>query len=367
MIILGVESSCDDTSVALIDITDEKIKILAEKTASQIEIHKKYGGVVPEIAGRLHAEKILPVIEEVMKNQMRPDVIAVTSGPGLITGLLVGVEAAKTLSYLWNVPIVSINHIEGHIYSVKLKDTRTQGTNKSQFSNLNFEYPILSLVASGGHSEIILSTKEGEYEKIGGTKDDAAGECFDKVAKLLGFDYPGGPKISQFAETGNPNAIKFPRPMIDSDNFDFSFSGLKTSALYWLRDNKLSAMKINPIRLVAGIFGVQKEEITINDFCASFEQAIVDLLVFKTLKAIKKYQPKTVILGGGVSANKKLRETLKSEIKLQSPNSLFLIPYSLYSMDNATMIAVAAYHHAKNKEFTNWKDLKADPNWKIYH
>ncbi|MBU2542297.1 tRNA (adenosine(37)-N6)-threonylcarbamoyltransferase complex transferase subunit TsaD [Patescibacteria group bacterium] len=222
MIILGIESSCDDTSVALIDITDKRIEILAEKTASQIEVHKKYGGVVPEIAGRLHAEKILPVIESVFaeatpdKEVIKPDVIAVTSGPGLITGLLVGVEASKTLSYLWNVPIVSVNHIEGHIHSVQIQNHKSKIVNK-------FNYPVLSLVASGGHSEIILSTEEGKYEKIGGTCDDAAGECFDKVAKLLGFDYPGGPKISQFAETGNPEAIKFPRPMIDSDNFDFSF------------------------------------------------------------------------------------------------------------------------------------------------
>lgn len=384
MIILGIESSCDDTSVALLNITDKKIEILAEKTASQIEIHKKYGGVVPEIAGRLHAEKILPVIEEVMKDQPKPDVIAVTSGPGLITGLLVGVEATKTLSYLWNVPVVGVNHIEGHIHSVLISNFQFSIFNESH-------YPILSLVASGGHSEIILSTKEGDYEKIGGTRDDAAGECFDKVAKLLGFDYPGGPKISKFAETGNPQAIKFPRPMIGSNDFDFSFSGLKTSALYWLRDNgpiviptvtneervsevegslssTLNNGKINTkgIPKAKGSLGFTRDDINLNDFCASFEKAIVDLLVTKTLKAVKKYQPKTVILGGGVSANKKLRETLESEIKLQSPNSLFLTPYSLYSMDNATMIAVAAYHHAKNKNFTNWQDLQANPNWKIY-
>jgi len=351
MKILAIESSCDDTSVTILNITDDKIEILAEKTASQIEIHKKYGGVVPEIAGRLHAEKILPVIEDVMKKQDKPDVIAVTSGPGLITGLLVGVEAAKALSYLWNIPIVSVNHIEGHIYSPLIDGGK------------NLQLPLLSLVASGGHSEIILSTEEGKYERIGGTRDDAAGECFDKVAKLLGFDYPGGPKISKFAETGNPNAIKFPRPMIDSDNFDFSFSGLKTSALYWLRDHQLSAIKINPTILISGISGIQKEQITINDFCASFEQAIVDLLVTKTLKAVKQYQPKTVILGGGVSANKKLRETLEKEI---TPYSLFLAPFTKYSMDNATMIAVASYHHAKNKNFTPWQDIKADPNWKIY-
>ncbi|MBT4546971.1 MAG: tRNA (adenosine(37)-N6)-threonylcarbamoyltransferase complex transferase subunit TsaD [Candidatus Magasanikbacteria bacterium] len=357
MIILGIESSCDDTSVALIDITEEKIEILAEKTASQIEIHKKYGGVVPEIAGRLHAEKILPVIEEVMKNQDNPDIIAVTSGPGLITGLLVGVETAKTLSHLWNVPIVSINHIEGHIYSVKIQKDEKVGKT---------EYPILSLVASGGHSELILSTEESKYERVGGTRDDAAGECFDKVAKLLGFDYPGGPKISKYAEKGNPEAIEFPRPMINSKDFDFSFSGLKTSALYWLQDNAKKNKDANTYNL---------KPKTLKDFCASFEQAIVDLLVHKTIKAVKQYKPKTVILGGGVSANKKLRDTLEEAIKKQFSTSprrgmpcgyTFLVPQPSYSMDNATMIAVTAYHHAKNKNLTDWKDLKADPNWKIY-
>ncbi len=348
MIILGIESSCDDTSVALLNITDEKIEILAEKTASQIEIHKKYGGVVPEIAGRLHAEKILPVIEEVMKDQPKPDVIAVTSGPGLITGLLVGVESAKTLSYLWNIPIVGVNHIEGHMYSVKIQETRNK-----QITNSKFQYPILALIASGGHSEIIISTERGKYEKIGGTRDDSAGECFDKVAKLLGFDYPGGPKISKHAEEGNPNAINLPRPMINSGNFDFSFSGLKTAALYWLQDNAEKTPN--------NAYNLKPK--TLSDFCASFEQAIVDLLVSKTLKAIKKYQPKTVILGGGVSANKKLRETLEKEI---TPYSLFLTPSTKYAMDNAVMIAIVAYHHAKNKNYTEWQDLQANPNWKIY-
>jgi len=399
MYILAIESSCDDTSVALVEITDEKIKILAEKTASQIEIHKKYGGVVPEIAGRMHAEKILPVIEEVMKNQDKPDVIAVTSGPGLITGLLVGVEAAKSLSLLWDVPLIGVNHIEGHIYSTLIpnearprwaeeesfEENKKQNTiDKCDPTDSNSErslvvpitsgltrdkltYPILALVASGGHSEIILSTKEGHYEKIGGTRDDAAGECFDKVAKLLGFDYPGGPKISKFAEEGNPTAIQFPRPMHDSNDFDFSFSGLKTAALYWLRDNKLSAMNVSAMSLPSGISGVQKQETTIHDFCASFEQAIVDLLVGKTLKAVEKFQPKTVILAGGVSANKKLRKTLGDSIEKYDKSITYHLSPITYAMDNATMIAVAAYHHAKKKEFVNWKDLKADPNWHIYH
>ncbi|MBT3539108.1 tRNA (adenosine(37)-N6)-threonylcarbamoyltransferase complex transferase subunit TsaD [Candidatus Parcubacteria bacterium] len=339
MKILGIESSCDDTSVALVERTDEKIEILAEKTASQIEIHKKYGGVVPEIAGRKHAEQITPVVEEIMKNFEKPDVIAVTSGPGLITGLIVGVETAKTLSYLWDVPIVGVNHIKGHIHSVKIQK------DKSEKPISNFELPILSLVASGGHTELILSKKLGHYERVGGTRDDAAGECFDKVAKLLGFDYPGGPKISKFAEKGDPKAITFPRPMIHSKDFDMSFSGLKTAALYHLRDNP---------------------DTDKNDFCASFEQAIVDLLVHKTIKAAKKYNPKTIVLAGGVSANKKLRETLKKVIQKEIPSSEFKIPELKYSMDNAAMIAVTAYNHAKNKNFTPWNKLQADPNWKIY-
>lgn len=349
MLILGIESSCDDTSVALLDITDKKIKILAEKTASQIDVHKKYGGVVPEIAGRLHAEKILPVVEEVLNDQKIPDVIAVTSGPGLITGLLVGVETAKTLSYIWNIPIVAINHIEGHIYSPLI-------TRPEIFPLPTFHFPTLSLVVSGGHSEIILAKKPGHYERVGGTKDDAAGECFDKVAKLLGFDYPGGPKISEIAKGGDETAIDFPRPMISQQNFDFSFSGLKTSALYWLRDNA----KINKDKT----YTLDKK--TLHDFCASFETAIVDLLVSKTMRAIKKYKPKTIILGGGVSANKKLRQTLEDKIRKNDLSTNILFPAPNYSMDNATMIALAGYNHAKNKNFTQWKDLLADPNWKIY-
>jgi len=380
MKILGIESSCDDTSVALVDITDEKIEIVAEKTASQIEVHKKYGGVVPEIAGRKHAEKILPVVEEVMKEGIRspksevrkPDVIAVTSGPGLITGLIVGVETAKTLSYLWDIPIVSVNHIEGHIHSILIGFQHSgfsiQNKKKSEVRSpkSKINYPALCLIVSGGHTELILSKKQGQYERIGGTVDDAVGECFDKVAKLLGFDYPGGPKISQFAQEGNPRAIEFPRPMLNSSGFNMSFAGLKTAALYWLRDNELLPIHTMDNVLLSGISGVQKEQPSINDFCASFEQAIIDVLVTKTLKAADKCKPKTIILGGGVSANKKLRDTLENEIKKQSPLSTFYFPLPAYCMDNAAMIAVGAYHHAKKKKFTSWNALQANPNWKLY-
>jgi len=356
MNILAIESSCDDTSVALLNFSDTQVKILAEKTASQIEIHKKYGGVVPEVAGRTHAENIIPLIEEIMEGQKKPDAIAVTAGPGLITGLIVGVEAAKTLSYLWDIPLIPVNHIEGHLHSVFLHPDQS-------FSKIAF--PILCLTVSGGHTEIILMKNHGVYEKIGGTRDDAAGECFDKVAKMLDLSYPGGPKISKLGKDGNPDAIPFPRPMKDTPDFDFSFSGLKTSALYWLRDNKLSAAHINLSALPVGIFAEPQNPPTLEDFCASFEGAIVDVLTHKMLRAIERYQPKTVFLVGGVSANKRLRETLEKKIKqYDEALPLYLTPLP-YAMDNAAMIGVAAYWKAKNKNFTSWRDIQANPNWKI--
>lgn len=357
MRILAIESSCDDTSVSLLEASEAGFVIIAEKTASQIDIHKKYGGVVPEIAARAHAEYMVPLIEEILEHHEKPDCIAVTSGPGLMTALLVGQEAARTLSYLWNIPLVRVNHIEGHIHSV---EAHSQNTPQKRI-----EYPALCLIVSGGHTELIVMKSPGNYEKIGKTVDDAAGECFDKVAKLLGFDYPGGPKISKFALEGNTQAISFPRPLLKENNFDFSFSGLKTAALYWLRDNTLSALNTNGINLPAGISGVASTSPTIHDFCASLEQAIVDVLVTKTIRAAKQYNPKTILLGGGVSANKKLRESLEQAIKQEFPETQFLIPELQYAMDNATMIAVAGYYKALKKEFTSWQDIKADPQWEL--
>lgn len=378
MLILGIESSCDDTSVALLDCSDKGFFVLSEKTASQIDVHKKYGGVVPEIAGRMHAEKIVPLIEGVLENQPRPEVIAVTAGPGLITGLLVGVEAARTLSYIWDIPLIATNHIEGHIYSTQIIDPKSE-TLKTNTPQIDF--PALALIVSGNHSELILITDHGTYKILGSTKDDAAGECFDKVARLIGLSYPGGPQISKLAVEGKTDAIHFPRPMLQSGDYNFSFSGLKTSALYWLRDNKLSSVIATPTGSVEAIprdgsanngiatspqiIGAPRNDISVNDFCASFEQAIVDVLVTKTIKAAKEFKPKTIILGGGVSANKKLRETLAEAIKNKLPGSHFQIPELKYAMDNGAMIAAAAYHHALKKDFTSWKKITADPNWKI--
>lgn len=386
MLILGIESSCDDTSVALVNCGEQGHVVISEKTASQIEIHKKYGGVVPEIAGRMHAEKIVPLIEEVTKGHPRPEAIAVTSGPGLVTGLIVGTEAAKTLALAWKIPLIGINHIEGHIHSVEISNNkllisqnetvkRSDETTQRPITN----FPALCLVVSGGHTELILMSDHGDYKILGKTKDDAAGECFDKVAKLLDLPYPGGPKISQLAETGRATAIEFPRPMLgrrssathrsegrlDRDNFDFSFAGLKTSALYWLRDNQLAVTHIQPLPQPAGVFGIQIEPPTINDFCASFETAIVETLIVKTLRAAKYYKPKTIILAGGVSANKKLRLGLEASVLNDVPGCEFRLALPEYCMDNAAMIAVAGYYHALKKDFSNWQTMKVDPNWKI--
>lgn len=358
MRILGIESSCDDTSVALVQADDTGIVVVSEKTASQIDIHKKYGGVVPEIAGRKHAEKILPVVEAVLEGHDKPDAIAVTAGPGLMTGLLVGTEVAKTLSYLWNIPLIPVNHIDGHIHSVITGSRKQEAGSK-------IALPAVCLIVSGGHTELILMKDHGKYELLGKTRDDAAGEAFDKVAKLLGFEYPGGPKISKFAETGNPKTINFPRPMLDDDSFDMSFSGLKTAALYWLRDNNLAAVETvntNGFKLPVGVTGIPNNGPTISDFCASFEQAIVDVLVTKTLRAVKQHKPASIILAGGVSANSKLRTTLASALG----DTPLLLPERKYCMDNAAMIATAGYFKAKKNECAPWQELVVNPNWKVY-
>ncbi len=333
MFILGIESSCDDTSAALLECSQKGCFVINEKTASQIEIHKKYGGVVPEIAGRMHAEKIVPLIEEVLKNQPHPEAIAVTAGPGLLTGLLVGLEAARTLSAVWNVPLIPVHHLKGHILSVELN------------SEEPIAYPALALVVSGGHTSLVYLEKENDYKILGQTKDDAAGECFDKVAKLLDLPYPGGPQISKLAENGRIDAIPFPRPMLDSGDYNFSFSGLKTAALYWLRDNTFTPAT------------------TLEDFCASFEQAIVDTLVAKTIKAAQEYQPKTVILGGGVAANKKLRLSLGKALADLAPEISYRIPTLPYCMDNAAMIGMAGYNELKKEKLPHLEEARANPNW----
>lgn len=342
MIILGIETSCDETAISLLAFEKNgRVKILASAVSSQIKIHKKYGGVVPEVAARQHLVSILPTVDFALaKTHLKPqqiDVVAVSSGPGLITSLMVGVETAKVLAYAWQKPVVGSNHIEGHIYANLLINNRLAP----------IEFPALCLVVSGGHTELIHMKDHGQYKLVGRTRDDAAGEAFDKVAKLLKVGYPGGPMIEKLAKKGNPKAFDLPRPMIFHQNFDFSFAGLKTSVLYLVKNLPYAISH----KLLA-------------DLCASFQQAVVDVLTEKTVRAAKELKVKTVMLAGGVAANKKLRKTLEAKIK-ELDKITFLKPNIAFCTDNAVMIALAGYFHALKKDFTPWQKLKADPNWEL--
>lgn len=332
MKILGIETSCDETSVALLDDKGGFLRVVKNLVYSQIPIHRQYGGVVPEVAARRHVEKIIPLIQEVIK--FKPQAIAVTAGPGLATALLVGVETAKTLSYLLNLPLIRVNHIEGHIYSNFLNQKISQ-TSKI--------FPALCLVVSGGHTELILMKKHLNYKLIGQTRDDAVGECFDKVGKILNLPYPGGPEVAKLAKQGDPQAINFPRPMIDSPDFDFSFSGLKTAILYHQQKNLNSPQ----------------------DICASFQQAAIDVLTAKTLKAVKKHKVKTILTGGGVAANKELQRQLQQSVSQNFPQVTYQIIQPTFCGDNAAMIAAAGYYNLKSKKTIAWQKLKMDPQWEL--
>lgn len=340
MIILGIETSCDETAAAIVENKRGVFNVRSNVVSSQIEIHAKTGGIVPEVAAREHIKNILPVVNQalleanVKSNEI--DVIAVTTGPGLITSLIVGAETAKTLSHVWDKPIVSVNHIEAHLYA-------------NFVSNIEVSFPLLALIVSGGHTELILMEKHGHFKLVGKTRDDAAGEAFDKVAKILKLGYPGGPIISELAKKGNEKAFDLPRPMIKDKTYDFSFSGLKTAVLY---ESQSKNHNFNNKKKVA-------------DMSASFEQATVDVLISKTIKAAEEHKVKTVLLAGGVAANKKLRNDLKKEIKKNFINTKFLLPDLDYCTDNAAMIAVTGYFHAKKKQFTPIDKIKIDPNWEL--
>jgi N6-L-threonylcarbamoyladenine synthase len=375
MTILGIETSCDDTGVGIIDCGKNNCRILANVVSSQIKIHAPFGGVVPNLAARAHLKNIKPCLKEALKQANNPkiDLIAVTVEPGLIPCLLVGENFAKALAYNWQIPLVKINHLHGHIYANWLSPCHCEES-ASWRTTKQSQFPLLALVVSGGHTQLILMEKNRKFRIIGQTRDDAAGEAFDKVAKLLGLGYPGGPIISQRAEKGNPQAFALPRPMINSPSlageFDFSFSGLKTAVLYkvkespfysrlllchsrppaMLRKAKRAGESGNPDSLILDS-RVKPENDTlqkyINDMAASFQQAAIDVLISKTIKAAKKYQTKTIILAGGVAANKELREQMKEKIKNDLPKVNFQIPDLKLCADNGAMIAAAAWFGKK--------------------
>jgi N6-L-threonylcarbamoyladenine synthase len=343
MYILGIETSCDETAASVIKVNPKtgQILVLSNIISSQIAIHQKYGGVVPEVAAREHVLNILPVINEaIQKAKIKPtalDLLAVTKGPGLITSLITGTETARALSFAWQKSVMEVNHIEGHIYA-NFIDPKT-----------SIKFPALILTVSGGHTTLVLMDKKQKIKILGETRDDAAGEAYDKGAKMLGLGYPGGPIISRWADKykkSTKNDLNFPRPMINSTNFDFSFSGLKTALLYQLKKDQTWKKRIP-------------------EYCYEFQQAIIDILIAKTVKAAKKYKAKTIMLSGGVSANKTLRREMAEEIKKQLPNSNFLVPAPEYTTDNAAMIAAAAAFKSQRQKTIDFRRLRVDSSLQL--
>jgi len=321
--ILGIETSCDETSVAVI----RDGKLLSNIISSQM-VHQHYGGVVPELASRAHQKFIVPIVSEALaKAEVKNNelsAVAVATGPGLMGSLLVGVNFGKALAYGLDIPFIAVNHMEAHIYSNFIEEPTPT-------------FPFLNLTVSGGHTQLVLVKDEFEYTIVGETMDDAAGEAFDKVAKMLKLNYPGGPQIDRWAKMGNPSAIHFPRPYATEDDFNFSFSGIKTSVLYYLRDHHLRNTDM-PDQLRA-------------DLCASFQAAVVEVLVQKTMAAAKKFGVKDVAVAGGVSANSFLRAMMKQEA--QKNGFHLFIPKLEYCTDNGAMIAEVGYRKFLRQMFSS--------------
>ncbi|MHB8917280.1 MAG: tRNA (adenosine(37)-N6)-threonylcarbamoyltransferase complex transferase subunit TsaD [Desulfocucumaceae bacterium] len=330
---MAIETSCDETSAAVVR---DGVDILANIISSQIDVHKKFGGVVPEVASRKHLELINGVIEEALESAGAGfnslDAVAVANGPGLVGALLVGVSAAKALSYSLEIPLVAVNHLEGHIYANFLVDPK-------------IEFPLVCLVVSGGHTDLVVMNGHGSYRVVGRTRDDAAGEAFDKVARTMGLGYPGGPLIDRLAAGGRGSAISFPRAYLEEGSLDFSFSGLKSSVINYLHNAGQKGEEVNPA-----------------DLAASFQQAVVDVLVCKTMEAAIKYQARTVVLAGGVAANRALRSGMD---KASLDYGLRLVyPPPILCTDNAAMIACAAYYRYLRGDFADLT-LHAVPNLEL--
>lgn len=343
MNLLAIETSCDECSAAiLVDGTLRSVVI-----SSQL-VHNEYGGVVPELASRAHVETIVPVVEEALKKASvtsdQIDAVAVTYGPGLAGSLVVGLSFAKAFAASRGIPVVGVNHMEGHLYSNFLEEEKPQ-------------FPFVALIVSGGHTMLVHVKESYSHELLGQTRDDAAGEAFDKVAKLLGLGYPGGPLIDKLAKEGNPLAFKFPRAFMpriplagNEDSFEFSFSGIKTSVLYLLRDLKYKPKE-------DATKGIGKDEKLLRDICASFQRAVIDVLVEKSIAAAAKYSVSSIAVAGGVAANRELRLTLRERAQLTGAKVFF--PRPLYCTDNAAMIGIAA--HFKQKKFGMVSDLTLKP------
>ena len=326
-LILAIESSCDETAASVVK---NGRTILSNVISSQIELHKLYGGVVPEIASRKHIEKINQVIEQALAEDL--DAVGVTYGPGLVGALLVGVAEAKAISYAKKLPLVGVHHIEGHVSA-------------NYIEHPDLEPPFLCLIVSGGHTHLVIVKDYGEFEILGRTRDDAAGEAFDKVARAIGLGYPGGPKIDKLSDEGNPEAIEFPKGKIEGAPYDFSFSGVKSAVLNYLNQAKMRGQEVNAA-----------------DLAASFQKAVIEVLVEHTMQAAKDYQMEKVAVAGGVASNRHLRQAMKDACERNG--CLFYHPSPIFCTDNAAMIGVAAYYEYQKGTRHGW-DLNAIPNLKL--
>lgn len=331
--ILGIETSCDETSVAVVK---NGRQILSNVIASQVDWHQKFGGVVPEIASRKHVELINPVLKEAIEKAEIKwgdlDGVAVTYGPGLVGALLIGISAAKAVALKLNIPLLPVNHLLGHIYANFL-------------TGVEIELPVVCLTVSGGHTNLLYFSDLSDYQVLGRTRDDAAGEAFDKIARVLGLDYPGGPQIEKLARQGDEWAIGFPKPLLDQDNYDFSFSGLKTAVLNYINQSKQKGLQI-----------------PLADLAASFQRTIVDILIARLVKAVLQKEVKNVVLSGGVAANGRLRELLRE--KLTEMNIGLHYPPPILCTDNAAMIASVGYFLYQRGQFSNL-ELNAVPSLQL--
>ena len=376
MSILAIETSCDETAAAVVEKSGNSVRVLSNIVSSQIALHAPFGGVVPNLAAREHTKNITPVVESALQEARVSvddiEAVAVTAGPGLAPALQIGVTAAKSLAYLWQKPLLPIHHIEGHIYANFINEQPT--THNRQPSQKQARYPLsvvssasesafplLALVVSGGHTELVLMRDHFTYEILGETEDDAVGEAFDKVAKMLGLPYPGGPEIARRADAFRKSiafslhssaTFSFPRPMKESGDYRFSFSGLKTAVLYFLK--KHASQK--------------QEETFIHTVCYEFQEAALDVLLEKTRRALTEHCPKTAIIAGGVSANTELRRRMSEMVAQEFPETQFLMPPFKYSLDNAAMIGTAALFRWEHLEsdrkrlaLTSWRTLVANP------
>lgn len=361
MRILGIETSCDESAAAYLEVVRGKVALVEQVVATQA-IHAKYGGVVPEVAAREHAVLLPSALAELAEKVVgKPDgpalgrivdCVAVTRGPGLVTSLRVGLDTVRALSVAWRKKIVGVNHIEGHVEANWFSEALRERLDEDRGL-----FPAVVLVVSGGHTELLLMKGHGRYRLLGATRDDAAGETFDKAAKLMGLGYPGGPALSRLARDGDARAFDFPRPMLNDPHHDFSFSGLKTAVRYFL---ERETARLSDRRFLA-------------DVAASVERTIVEVLVEKTVRAAGSTKAKTVLLAGGVAANGPLRLALASAVAERLPGAKFFEPPLEFCTDNAAMIALAGYVHAKRRDprsgsgtsFDQVKKMEADPNWEL--